>query len=329
MTSDENKADWSNYWQGRTASEVGDALVGGKGVGIEHSSELAEFWQAELIDLKFDIAILDLACGAGSVLRHAHELGFHNLSGIDISEDAIAAMQAKITGATGIVGPVDSMSMMDAEYDMIVSQYGFEYAGSEQAVLNTAREAVRVLKSTGRFVALCHVQNGGIDKEVSGHLVSIAELEATGFIKAAKNLFKTLFTVESDPSEENKEKFNAASQALNEPRRLLEAYLGTNAEGEGQTHKLGQHLLAGAADLFARRQAYALEDITGWFDGMQSEINAYKGRMNSMKQAALDDATCTSILAIFEQAGFHTAPPKPLHFGDEQEPAAWILKAGS
>ena len=329
MTSDRNKANWSNYWRGRTAGEVGDALVGGEGVGIEHSTELANFWQSELEGLKSDISVLDLACGAGSVLRHAHKLGFSNLSGIDISEDAIAAMQAAITGATGIVGPVDKMPLMDDEFDLVVSQFGFEYAGSKEAVLNTARDVVRVLKPSGRFVAICHIQDGGIDKEVGGHLVSIEQLEQTGFIAASKNLFEALFAAEADPSETNKLRFNEASQALSEPRQSIETYLATAPSGDGQIQQLGQHLLAGAADLFARRQAYALGDITGWLDGMQSEIDAYKGRMASMKQAALDEAACKSILTVFEQAEFETTPPSPLHFGDEQEPAAWILKAGS
>ena len=47
--SDQNQLDWSNYWQGRTAEQVGDAMVG---VGIERSAELATFWNAELSDLK-------------------------------------------------------------------------------------------------------------------------------------------------------------------------------------------------------------------------------------------------------------------------------------
>jgi SAM-dependent methyltransferase len=328
MTGDRNKADWSNYWQGRTAGEVGDALVGGGGVGIEHSTELADVWHDALEGFKPDISVLDLACGAGSVLRHAHKLGFSELSGIDISQDAIAAMQATINGATGIVGPVDKMPMADGQYDLVVSQFGFEYAGSETAVLNTAKEAVRILTPNGKFIAICHIQDGGIDREVSGHLEAIKELEATGFVQASKDLFAVLFAAEAEPSEENQARLNQASQALQGPRTYLNDWLNTESSGDGQIKQLGHHLFTGAADLFARRQAYALEDITGWLDGMQHEIDAYKGRMASMKQAALDEQTCEAILDIFGKAGYEPSPPKPLHFGNETEPAAWILKAG-
>lgn len=328
MTSDQNKADWSNYWLGRTAGEVGDALVGGGGVGIEHSTELADFWISALEGFEPNIALLDLACGAGSVLRHAHKLGFENLSGIDISDDAITAMHAMINGATGIVGPVDKMPMDDAQYDVVVSQFGFEYAGSELAILNTAKEAVRVLTPNGKFIAVCHFKNGGIDREVSGHLEEIKELEATSFVQASKDLFVALFAAEANPSEFNQTNLNQAVQALTEPRENLNDWLRRNSSGDGQIKQLGQHLFSGAADLFARRQAYALEDIAGWLNGMQFEIDAYKGRMASMKQAALDQKMCGAILDVFEQAEYTPSPPKPLHFGDETEPAAWILMAG-
>ena len=328
MTSDQNKADWSNYWQGRTAVNAGDALVGGGGVGIEQSTELADFWHSELHGFETDISVLDLACGAGSVLRHAHKMGFTNLAGIDISDAAIAAMQSTITGAIGIVGPVDKMPLKDNHYDLVVSQFGFEYAGEEKAVLNTAKEAVRILKPHGKFVAVCHIEGGGIDKEVGIHLAAINDLEATGFVQASKDFFIALNADETHPGDKNKQAFERASQALAAPRDALTKWLSQGLAGDEQIKQLGQHLFAGAADLFARRHAYALEDITGWLDGMQYEIDAYRGRMSSMQKAALNEKTCEAILDVFRQDGYEPLSPQSLHFGNETLPAAWILKAG-
>ncbi|NNC36538.1 MAG: class I SAM-dependent methyltransferase [Hyphomonadaceae bacterium] len=326
MTREGHKADWSNYWQGRTASDTGDALVGG--VGIEHSSELTDFWSSVLGNVSVEAAILDLACGAGSVLRHAHRLGLKNLSGIDISEDAIIAMQQAIPGAKGLVGPVDQMPVADDQFDLVVSQFGFEYAGNKKDLLQTASEIARVLKKGGHLIAICHIKDGGIDREVSGHLIAIEELEATGFILASKQLFDTLFAAEANPNEATQAAFNIASEALSQPRQALETFIASNTGADEQIRQLGQHLLAGAADLYARRKAYALADITGWLGGMQNEIDAYKGRMTSMKNAALDEAMCASLLSVLEKSGYETEQPKPLHFGNEPDPAAWILKAG-
>lgn len=326
MTRNGNKADWSNYWQGRTANASGDALVGG--VGIEHSKELADFWSKELGGFAPQVSILDLACGAGSVLRHAHRLGFQDVSGIDISDDAIAAMQSSIPNAKGMVGPVDKMPFGDANFDLVVSQYGFEYAGGEDAILKTTQEIARVLKDDGHFIAVCHIKDGGIDREVRGHLTAIETLENTGFIRASKDLFHALYAAYNDPIEASKQNFNTAAAALIEPREALNQFINASGAADDQIKQLAQHLMAGAADLYKRHQAYALEDVMGWLTGMQSEIDAYKGRMASMRNAALDEAVCQSLLSVFESAGYSPASPTPLHFGDEPHPAAWILKAG-
>lgn len=98
-------------------------------------------------------------------------------------------MRATIKGTAGIVGPVDKMPLKDNHYDLVASQFGFEYAGSESAVLNTAKEVVRVLAPGGSFIAICHIRDGGVDWQVSGYLASINNLEATGFVGAAKDYF--------------------------------------------------------------------------------------------------------------------------------------------
>lgn len=70
----DNEHDWSNYWQGRNATDQAsdEALVG---VGIENDAKLSEFWQECFSELKPEYEVLDMACGAGSVLKHAKKNG--------------------------------------------------------------------------------------------------------------------------------------------------------------------------------------------------------------------------------------------------------------
>jgi SAM-dependent methyltransferase len=323
--SEQSRNNWSNYWQGRTAEQVGDAMVG---VGIERSAELAAFWDGALAGLGKTAKILDLACGAGSVLRHADRLGVGKLTGIDISKDAIEALKRAIPTAKGVVGPVDAMPFEDASFDMIVSQFGFEYAGTQEDRLATAKEIGRLLKPSGKFVAICHTKDGGIEREVGGHLVAIADLERCGFIEAARDVFKTAFALDAAPGDETHAAYQEASRKLKAPRDEITAWLKTGLVQDDQIQKLGHHLYGGTIDLFNRRKAYALEDIMGWLDGMQHEIDAYKGRMASMQAAALDREGCEAILAVLDAAGFAPAPLEHLFLGSDTEPAAWILKAG-
>ncbi len=319
-----NKQNWGNYWQGRAGDTAGEALVG---VGIEHNTKLAAFWAACFDGLDSGTRILDMACGAGSVLRHAHNNGFTDLSGVDISDAAIKAMQGEFTSAHGIVAPVENTGLADGGYDMVVSQYGFEYAGSARQVLAAAREMARLVCAGGQFTALCHIKDGGIEQEVSGHLHDIKTITKTGFILAAKAVFKKAQELETMPTTERKNAYEQAVSGLTGPRDKLTTWITDGSEHASEIHKLGQHLYSGTVDLFARRKAYSLADILAWLDGMQREIDAYKGRMLSMKQAALSEKAARTILDVFKEAGFEVEEPQEFYLEDDTKPAAWILKA--
>ncbi len=326
---DKNKQDWGNYWQGRTGNSrtgdnSGEALVG---VGIEHNKKLAEFWTSCFEGLNKNSKILDMACGAGSVLRHAKANGFTNLGGVDISNEAVSAMQREFPNAAGIVAPVDCTGLLDASYDLVVSQYGFEYAGSNRQVLTAAREMARLVTNKGQFIALCHIKEGGIEQEVSGHLRDIKNMTKPGFIAASKALFLALDAAEKFPSLATKTAYEKAAQALAEPRDKLIAWINTRQGSDSEIHTLGQHLYSGTIDLFTRRKAFLLDDIIDWLDGMQSEIDAYKGRMQSMRQSALSENEARNILAVFEGVGFKTYKPEQFYLAGDDKPAAWILRA--
>jgi len=321
---DKSKQDWGNYWQGRTADSSGEALVG---VGIEHNEKLAEFWTECFDGLDKNSKMLDMACGAGSVLRHAKANGFENLSGVDISNDAIAAMQNEFPHAAGVVRSVDATGLAGASYDLVVSQFGFEYAGSNRQVLAAAREMARLVSNNGQFIALCHIKGGGIEQEVNGHLRDIKDMTKLGFIAASKAVFVALDAAEKLPTPSTKIAYEKARQALSDPRDELTKWINKGQGGGSEIHKLGQHLYSGTVDLFTRRKAFSLTDITNWLDGMQSEIDAYKGRMQSMRQSALSEKDARNILSVFKDAGFETDKPEQFFLTGDKKPAAWVLRA--
>jgi len=321
---DNNKQNWGNYWQGRTADNVGEALVG---VGIEHNEKLASFWIACLEGLNKKSNILDIACGAGSVLRHAKANGFVSLTGVDISKDAIVSMQKEFPKAVGIVAPVDATGLLDSDYDLVVSQFGFEYAGNNRQVLAAAREMARLVSNKGQFIALCHIKGGGIEKEVSGHLRDIKDMTNTGFIAASKAVFITLNSAEKMPTTTTKAAYEKAIQNLVGPRDELITWIASRKSSGGEIHAFGQHLYNGTIELFSRRKAFSLSDIIDWLDGVQSEIDAYRGRMQSMRQASLTEKDARNILSVFKDAGFATSQPEQFYLAGDENPAAWVLRA--
>ncbi|MCI4643298.1 MAG: class I SAM-dependent methyltransferase [Hyphomonadaceae bacterium] len=313
--SDRNARDWGNYWTGRTASEAGAALVG---VGIETDTALAKVWARIFTDLPEQTRVLDLACGAGTALKAAEKAGLKDLTGVDIAADAIAALAREIPGAKGVVAPAGDTGLQAGCFDIVVSQFGFEYAGAEPA----AKEAVRLLSPSGGFVAIAHLAEGGIARECEARLALLREIGKSRFIPLAQEMFRAVFAV-SGMSDDSRAIANQKVAAF----KPAADHLAGLVQSDGP-NGLVAHLYSGTAQLFERLGAYALADIEGWLTGMQGEIDAYAGRMQSMLDAALDETGAQAVLNIFQTAGFQVQAPEAIDLGREGEPAAWLLKAG-
>ncbi len=324
--SQDQQHNWNNYWQGRTQ---GEALAG---VGIEQNPLLAEFWRHTLKAFDNTARIVDMACGAGSVLRHVDTLGFSNLTGVDISVAAIETLATECPAVKGVVAPVTKTGLETAAYDLVVSQYGFEYAGNLKDKKDACVEMARLIRPGGQIVAICHYKGGGIEKEVDSHLQKLDLIEKIKFTQSAKKVFVKAEALEKNPSESTRLAYQKAVGHLGRPRERLVAFIqnGLKKTGEGLPDRitgLAQHLLAGTGELFERRAHYSLSDILGWIEGMEQEIAAYRGRMASMKTAALDAADARMLLQVLEAAGGAIAPLKAFYLAGDDRPAAWILRA--
>lgn len=307
MTKTEDAASWDNYWQGRTAADSGDALVG---AGIETDVDLRMFWEGELSGFDANIPLLDLACGAGSVLRHADGLGFTNLTGADVSTGAIAALKEAVPGAIGVVAPADQTGLDAGAFTLIASQFGFEYSDTSK----TVPEIARLLSPGGSFIAIVHKTGAAIESEVSAKRDEAKAIQDTGFIDAAKGLFKASMTASAD----------AEFQSALDTFRPRQASLLEIARASGG---LAGHLYGGTQDLYNRRMSYDLADINAWLDGMAGEISAYLGRMQGMMDAAQSEGDMAAIAKQFEAAGMSCAPAESFIADVTQEEIAWMLRA--
>lgn len=302
-----NPENWSNYWQGRTAGESGAALVG---VGVENDQDIAAFWDDALSGFEKDAPLLDLACGAGSVIRRAESSGFTDLTGADISDAAIVALKDACPTAKGVVCPANETPFKDGAFKIVASQFGFEYAGAER----TASEIARLVAPGGLFVALAHKSGSAIEQEVLSKRAEAQAIKDTGFTEAAK----TLFTV--DKSGGTDAEFAEANKAFRGPQGAL-------LEIARNTGGLAAHLYQGTQQLYERRQSYDLSDMTGWLDGMAAEVDAYVGRMQSMSDAALTTEALDAVFAVLRQTGLTVLDPETLYSGPQKDPIAWIIKA--
>jgi len=299
-------SEWDNYWSGRDGEQASAAL---DGVGVETHTGIASFWNSVFGGLAKDIRLVDLACGAGTVLRRAGAAGLTNLTGADISSGAITALATNMPDVTGVVCALPVTPFNDGQFDVVVSQYGFEYAGAAKA----ATEIARLISSGGQFAALSHFKYGAIDKECAGKAAKAQALLDSGFIGAAKNVFAAAFA-------KDQMAYDATLKQLAGPQKIMTELA---ASGMG----LAQHIQAGTAQLFSRLANYTFQDIAGWLDGNESEVKAYLARMDAMRRAALSVEDVAAVNAALEQGGMDVAQPAIFAPDGADKPIAWIIRA--
>ncbi len=315
MTREQNVGDeWSAYWKGR--ADLVTSRENEQRPGIETNSSLEGFWRSKLDAADRGSNLLELACGAGAVIQHATALGFKHLTGLDVSAEALLLMQKKFPDAKAVCASASEAPFERNEFDVIVSQFGFEYAGAEACLPVIAN----ILAPGGRFIAITHYADGNITEECQKALAACEAFEDTRFIPAAMRLFQAQHAAELDPNPMTSKSLTEAANALAVHR---DALAGLAARG----HQLAGHALAGAQQLFERRNHYALSDILGWLEKLERENKAHAFRMKGMIAAALTEPQAEALLHGLSDLGFVPEPLKKFENSDPDIPSAWILAA--
>lgn len=122
------------------------------------------------LNLKGDEKLLDIGCGTGVFCELAGKAGA-NVTGIDATAEFIERAKHRIPNPDFSVGEMEVLPFADESFDVVTGFNSFQYAESPR---NALKEALRVLKPGGRFVAMIWGE-----KE---------DCEAASFLKAAGSL---------------------------------------------------------------------------------------------------------------------------------------------
>lgn len=299
---DKTEQDWDNYWQGRNNPSQASALV-----NVEKHEEIRSFWIAELSMLQNRNLALDLACGAGTVAQILVELDFPNVHAVDISENALNALKSNLDNVTTKQSALENLPYESSSFDIVVSQYGFEYGETE----NVIEQVSRIIRPGGRLLFLSHKTGGAIHTEVNSRRREIQTIQDIGYFDSARKIFAVAMGQAGETStDEAANEFKAKRVQLEDLARRFGG--------------LAQHLLNGSRALYDRRMHYDLADIYGWLDGMENEIARFIGRMKSMEAAALDENKVKRIETRFRQKGIDAFTSRILRDNHQNE-LGWIL----
>ncbi len=295
---------WSEYWA--QADTEGEVFVGKDG---SSHPKLAEFWTAQFAGLSAGARVVDLACGAGSVFAHLAEPTSLELHGLDTSGEALELLLQRLPSVKTQIGSVSEPGYDSHSFDLVVSQFGIEYAG-----VDAFAAAARLVAAGGRFAALVHLKDGHIDQKNQRLLAGAKVAQASEFADRALDLVKA--GIMGDKAAQD-----SAADAFVPAERSLGAEVMTNRNG------LHAQLYTGFRHLFEQRQHYQPQDILLWLAKSKDALDTAFIRLESMCMAALSGDQINEVKGQLEAEGLAALEIEPFATPNNSLPIAWAITA--
>lgn len=309
--------DWDTYWRG----SAGGASFSSE--GVDHPL-VRQFWVDTFAALPEGkpLRLLDVASGVGAVVdvaRQALEDQGFEATCIDTSEAAIESLATRMPFVNGVVGSASDMPFPDGAFDLATSQFGVEYAG-----LDAVAEMARVTAPGGSLVLLMHLEGGLIHGECAANVAAIDALQATGFIAAARRLFTEARRCVRGETNGSRDDYDAAVQDMIPVSRQVEALL--EKHGEDVAGGTPANLYRETDRIYGRIMHHDLDEVLEWLDRMDSELSSYRGRMQSMCDAANTEPALQALADQLGASGVRIASSEPLRDASGRD-IAWQLVA--
>jgi len=312
---------WDRYWQHDRIASCYDQDEKNYPPAIKRE------WQGFFETLPDGANILDLCTGNGAIARiaaeHAVKTGRDfSITGVDRAEIKPEKFVAPTKGEDLIdfQGGVaaEDLPFKKAEFDAVVSQYGFEYTRTEL----TAGEISTALKPGGVGKLICHAAEGvpaaKSHEEAEKILLVSEELELFDVAKEATML---AWTMEKAPPEK-------AQALLPAAREKMQAFKNGMAELADLVKENPNHpFLSGAHGLlshtFAVRSHFPLETLVDKIEDTKKETLAHLGRVEALLEASLSESDCRALKEVLESNGFTDITFAPFYLEDGAKLAGW------
>ncbi|MEO3679517.1 class I SAM-dependent methyltransferase [Rheinheimera sp. FR7-31] len=191
---------WNSYW--KNTKTLNSFAEGEQRLG--YTGPIADFWQTIFWGETAGAQVLDLATGNGAlaVLALQTNDGF-SVSASDAADispltlfsesDEVYPLLSQIKFFANM--PSEKLEFNSGSFDLVVSQFGFEYAEPELAL----RQIYRVLKSGGRFAALVHHDSSFITRDCRHGIDMLQQfLKSDGVIRHAAEYIRLCETLASN-----------------------------------------------------------------------------------------------------------------------------------
>ncbi|WP_406828170.1 methyltransferase domain-containing protein [Microbulbifer sp. ARAS458-1] len=311
---------WQSYWQ-----QADDKKVCELG-GTDHPA-ISQFWHRFFSDARLGaksasrkLRIVDIASGSGAVFEHLFSIVDEECCDsvcVDLSYGAVKAVKNRRRAVSGVVANGLALPFTESCADIVVSQFGIEYAGFEAV---TGLQSL--IRPRGRLALLLHHRGGAIYDECYHNYLALREVQKSGFLQGAIAMFPHAFSVLKG---EERSEYERVSKGLIPAFRHMErimAQYGNQVAG-GVVRKL----YLDVDHIHSNLPAFALHEVDAWLRQAVCELESYAERMFSMCQSALDIEQFESLKKELTSEGFQLYVAESLNAPDCSAPLAWSILA--
>lgn len=310
---------WEDYWAGtRRAGIIPE-------IGARDPS-LRDFWLPFFTSCALaddgQTRVLDLGCGHGAVTGLAESVARNNLrhfriTCLDVSEAAIDLVKAQHPEVAAVCASADDIPLPDDFFDHVVSQFGIEYAP-----LEAAGEAARVLRPGGTVAFLMHLKNGAIWEECRANRDALEGVHDSGVLPAFIRLIEEGLALRQGRT--SRDAFEQADRDLAPCVQAMEGVI--QAHGKDIGGGMVFRTYADIAHMYRKMNAFEPAEVIAWADRVQAAMAAWRERMQSMLDAALDETALSAWRDRLAAGGIAVDEPTRLAMGEPARDGAWVLR---
>lgn len=304
---------WKDYWkEDRIASCVPERE--------STAQQIRDCWIELFTELPDGARVLDVATGNGVLLAHAAKAAErvgknYVLTGVDLAEidppRYLSNLPASLREARFIGGiAAESLPFSDAEFDVVVSQYGLEYADLDKALI----EVERVIATDGRLIWLAHSEESSVVEQNRDQGAQVEFLLAPGGpIHAMRQFIGKI---------EKRKKLESAGKRLNSALASAEKYSRDHPPAT-----VVREVCTVLVETSQRWQAYHPADLDHMITDCRMRLIAHRQRINDLRSAVMSPARLHAVRNRLEQPQWHGASFTTMCVGSTESPIGLMITA--
>jgi len=300
---------WQDYWrEQRVAACMPDNPAS--------AAAIEAHWRALFSTLSEGSRVLDLATGNGVLLLWAAQSGRRlartgvDLADIDptrfLGEQAPLLADAQFLGKTSI----EALPFAEASFDVVVSQYGLEYADLGRALA----EAARVLAPGGRLYCLLHSGDSAVVQHGGARLAEIDLLLARNGPFAAMTAYTE--------ARQTGRKLQRAIRELTEALKRAQDHAAAHPPAPTINQLCGAIL-----EMANGWERFRPPDVEHWLSENGRRLRGQRQRLRDLHNAALDPTRRELLEQIVSGAPWEDVTLRALQVGDAETPVGLWLSA--